>query len=290
MLRVANCPSQELALTNAAFVSPSDSDFVPYAELGDLVLFTRPHPEVEPGQIALNGVQRKLLRVSTGDTVRVEPFTPPTTQFNAAGMTLELEFTKLRTATDLNAAGRHEQVRTRASSSLPPPTRSPFMTHPRPTVIRIPNSFVSEQVDAVKMAESIKRAFVSQVFTVGQKAAVEYCGNNFLITVNSMLVENSPDGVRNSRGCMIPDTGLIFEAAHNSAIKITNQKVTTVNSSLFKAKEFSFEKLGIGGLGHAVRRHLQTSVFIPGVSPERGATTGYQARQGYAAARPARYR
>ena len=44
MLRVANCPSQELALTNAAFVSPSDSDFVPYAELGDLVLFTRPHP------------------------------------------------------------------------------------------------------------------------------------------------------------------------------------------------------------------------------------------------------
>ena len=140
------------------------------------------------------------------------------------------------------------------------------------------------------MAESIKRAFVSQVFTVGQKAAVEYCGNNFLVTVNSMLVENSPDGVRNSRGCMIPDTGLIFEAAHNSAIKITNQKVTTVNSSLFKAKEFSFEKLGIGGLGHAVRRHLQTSVFIPGVSPERGATTGYQARQGYAAARPARYR
>ena len=138
MLRVANCPSQELALTNAAFVSPSDSDFVPYAELGDLVLFTRPHPEVEPGQIALNGVQRKLLRVSTGDTVRVEPFTPPTTQFNAAGMTLELEFTKLRTATDLNAAGRHEQVRTRASSSLPPPTRSPFMTHPRPTVIRSP--------------------------------------------------------------------------------------------------------------------------------------------------------
>ena len=142
MLRVANCPSQELALTNAAFVSPSDSDFVPYAELGDLVLFTRPHPEVEPGQIALNGVQRKLLRVSTGDTVRVEPFTPPTTQFNAAGMTLELEFTKLRTATDLNAAGRHEQVRTQlfipsttnSSSPFKPihdrPSRSPIRPYP----------------------------------------------------------------------------------------------------------------------------------------------------------------
>ena len=111
------------------------------------------------------------------------------------------------------------------------------MTHPRPTV-PYPNSFVSEQVDAVKMAESIKRAFVSQVFTVGQKAAVEYCGNNFLVTVNSMLVEGAPDGVRNSRGLMIPDTGLVFEAAHNSAIKITNQKVTTVNSSLFRLRNF----------------------------------------------------
>ena len=112
MLRVANCPSQDLALTNAAFVNEADAAFVPYAELGDLVLFTRPHPDVERGTIALNGVQRKLLRVSTGDSLRVEPFTLPSSQFNAAAMTVELEFTKLRTATDLNAAGRHEQVRT----------------------------------------------------------------------------------------------------------------------------------------------------------------------------------
>jgi hypothetical protein len=53
----------------------------------------------------------------------VEPFTPPTTQFNAAGMTLELEFTKLRTATDLNAAGRHEQVRTSALHPFHHPAR-----------------------------------------------------------------------------------------------------------------------------------------------------------------------
>jgi hypothetical protein len=112
MLRVANCPSQDLALTNAAFVNEADAAFVPYAELGDLVLFTRPHPDVERGTVALNGVQRKLLRVSTGDSLRVEPFTLPSSQFNAAAMTVELEFTKLRTATDLNAAGRHEQVRT----------------------------------------------------------------------------------------------------------------------------------------------------------------------------------
>ena len=61
MLRVANCPSQDLALTNAAFVNAADAAFVPYAELGDLVLFCKPHDDVEKGTIALNGVQRKLL-------------------------------------------------------------------------------------------------------------------------------------------------------------------------------------------------------------------------------------
>ena len=66
---------QDLALTNAAFVNAADDAFVPYAELGDLVLFCKPHPEVERGTVALNGVQRKLLRVSTGDSLRVEPFT-----------------------------------------------------------------------------------------------------------------------------------------------------------------------------------------------------------------------
>ena len=166
MLRVANCPSQDLALTNAAFVSSADSDFVPYAELGDLVLFTRPHPEVEPGQIALNGVQRKLLRVSTGDTVRVEPFTPPVSQFNAAGMTLELEFTKLRTATDLNAAGRHEQVRIRPFPTHPSPD-APASVSPSPPPTDRPPTLRHDQVDAVKMADDVQVSVSSREVSRG---------------------------------------------------------------------------------------------------------------------------
>ena len=139
MLRVANCPSQDLALTNAAFVNAADAAFVPYAELGDLVLFCKPHDDVEKGTIALNGVQRKLLRVSTGDTLRVEPFTLPSSQFSAAAMTVELEFTKLRTAADLNAAGRHEQVRRapffdardlRGKGAAPPAFSQPRLSRP----------------------------------------------------------------------------------------------------------------------------------------------------------------
>ena len=45
-----------------------------------------------------------------GDTTRVEPFTVPASQFDTACFTLELEFTKLRTASDLIAAGRSEQI------------------------------------------------------------------------------------------------------------------------------------------------------------------------------------
>ena len=115
------------------------------------------------------------------------------------------------------------------------------------------------------MAAIIKRTFVSQVFTTGQKAAVEYCGNNYLVTVNSMLVSGTPEGVTSQRGCLVADTSFVFEAAHNSAIKITNQKTSTINSNLFKTKEFSFEKLGIGGLDKQFedifRRAFSSRVF-----------------------------
>ena len=161
MLRVANCPSQDLALTNAAFVNAADDAFVPYAELGDLVLFCKPHPEVLPGTIALNGVQRKLLRVSTGDSLRVEPFVMPAAQFSAAAMTVELEFTTLRTAADLNAAGRHEQVR-------PIQISTPNPVHPRPFRSRIPRS--TEEVPPKVMNTPFKSWNYHLAGTLGLRA------------------------------------------------------------------------------------------------------------------------
>ena len=137
MLRVSNCPSQDLALTNCAFVNAAYAKFIPHAEIGDVVLFVKPHPDVEPGALALNGVQRKLLRVSTGDTIRAEPFAVPSSQFTAAGMTLELEFTKLRTAAELNAVGRHEEVRE---------IRPPISSHPSDSFVpssRVRNSMAT---------------------------------------------------------------------------------------------------------------------------------------------------
>ena len=124
------------------------------------------------------------------------------------------------------------------------------------------------------MAAILQRSFVSQVFTVGQKAAVEYCGNNYLVTVNSMLVDGAAFGVTSMRGSMTPETKFVFEAPHGSGIKIGNQKQTTVNSSLFKTKDFSFEKLGIGGLDKQFedifRRAFSSRVFPQSVVKRLG--------------------
>jgi vesicle-fusing ATPase len=124
------------------------------------------------------------------------------------------------------------------------------------------------------MGAIVLRSFVSQVFTVGQKAAVEYCGHNYLVTFNSMLVQGVAEGVTSMRGVVTPETTFAFEAAHGSAIKITNQKSTSINSQLFKTKDFSFEKLGIGGLDKQFedifRRAFSSRVFPQSVVQRLG--------------------
>jgi vesicle-fusing ATPase len=66
------------------------------------------------------------------------------------------------------------------------------------------------------MGAIVLRSFVSQVFTVGQKAAVEYCGHNYLVTFNSMLVQGVAEGVTSMRGVVTPETTFAFEARRSS--------------------------------------------------------------------------
>jgi vesicle-fusing ATPase len=73
---------------------------------------------------------------------------------------------------------------------------------------------------------------------------------------------------------MTAETSFVFEAAHNSAIKMSNQKTSKVNTNLFKNKEFSFEKLGIGGLDaqfeNIFRRAFSSRVFPQSVVQRLG--------------------
>ncbi|KAK3431413.1 hypothetical protein EUGRSUZ_E03294 [Eucalyptus grandis] len=98
---VTNTPAADLALTNLAYCCPSDLHHfaVPGTKLSlasiadSFVLSVSPHENVRPGHIGLNAVQRRYLRVSTGDSISVSRFVPPE-NFDLALLTLELEFVK----------------------------------------------------------------------------------------------------------------------------------------------------------------------------------------------------
>ncbi|XP_010260512.1 PREDICTED: vesicle-fusing ATPase-like [Nelumbo nucifera] len=104
---VTNTPSADLALTNLAYCSALDlKNFaVPGSNLflalvaDSFVLSLRAHESIHDGNIALNAIQRRYARVSTGDTVSASRFIPPD-GFNLALLTLELEFVKKGTKSE----------------------------------------------------------------------------------------------------------------------------------------------------------------------------------------------
>ncbi|GJP83692.1 hypothetical protein CLOP_g13819 [Closterium sp. NIES-67] len=246
-LKVVNCPSPDLALTNFAFLSRAELPFFAayqgsstgFIEIGGNVLTVAAHDGVEPGGVALNAVQRRNARVSAGDRVPVGRFVPPPMNFELQSITLEVDF--------------HSKGRARA-----------------------------EQLDAAELSKDVVKRFAGQVLTVGQKISFEYRGTNFTLSV--ILVEfPAPEGQSgarafvSTRGLLVKQTGIIYEAAASSGIKIVNQKTGGGKAAaLFKQKDFNFEKLGIGGLdaqfADIFRRAFASRVFPPHIISRLGIT------------------
>lgn len=98
---VTNTPSRDLVNTNFAYCSQSDlrkfavpGSKLSFALVGDsAVLSLSAHESIPDGNIALNAIQRRHAKVSTGDTISVNRFVPPE-DFSLALLTLELEFVK----------------------------------------------------------------------------------------------------------------------------------------------------------------------------------------------------
>ncbi|CAN6689803.1 unnamed protein product [Malus baccata var. baccata] len=237
MMTVTNTPAAELALTNLAYCSPADlQNFaIPgtklnLASVGDsFVLTVSGHPSIQSGHIALNAIQRRHARVSSGDSVSVSRFVPPE-DFSLALLTLDLEFVKKGTK--------------------------------------------SEQVDAVRLSAQLKKRFINQVMTAGQRVSFEFLGINYIFTVNQAAVEGqekSNNGIE--RGMIVNDTYFIFETSNASGIKIVNQR-EAASSNIFRHKEFNLETLGIGGLSaefaDIFRRAFASRVFPPHVTNKLG--------------------
>ncbi|KAJ6767092.1 hypothetical protein OIU79_022959 [Salix purpurea] len=233
---VTNTPAADLALTNLAYCSPSDlhNFAVPRTKLflalvaDSSVLSFSPHENIRTGQIALNAIQRRHAKVSSGDTVSVSRFIPPE-DFNLALLTLELEFVKKGTR--------------------------------------------NEQIDAVILANQLRKRFANQVMTSGQRVTFEYHGNNYIFTVTQATVEGREDSNDVERGIIASDTYIVFEASNSSGIKIVNQR-EAASSNIFRQKEFNLQSLGIGGLGaefaDIFRRAFASRVFPAHVTSKLG--------------------
>ncbi|OEL20380.1 Vesicle-fusing ATPase [Dichanthelium oligosanthes] len=131
----------------------------------------------------------------------------------------------------------------------------------------------NDELDAVVLAQQLRKRFLDQVMTSGQRVPFEFYGTNYVFTVNQALLEGQESSTPLDRGFLSSDTYIIFEAAPNSGIKVINQK-EAASSKLFKHKEFNLEKLGIGGLSaeftDIFRRAFASRVFPPHVVSKLG--------------------
>ncbi|MBA0569380.1 hypothetical protein Golob_006815, partial [Gossypium lobatum] len=131
----------------------------------------------------------------------------------------------------------------------------------------------NEQVDAVHLANQLRKRFVNQVMTAGQKVTFEYHGNNYIFTINQAQLEGQETSIVPERGMISNDTYFIFEAQNSSGIKIVNQR-EAASSCIFRQKEFNLQSLGIGGLSaefaDIFRRAFASRVFPPHVTNKLG--------------------
>ncbi|GAB2277951.1 hypothetical protein Dimus_012650 [Dionaea muscipula] len=118
---VASTPGKDLAYSNFAYCSPSDfrrfvvaGSRLAFVSFGDLcVLPLAAHDAIANGQIALNAIHRRFLRVSTGETINFSKFVPPE-DFKLALLTLELDFVKKGAAADpIDALVLTQQLRSK---------------------------------------------------------------------------------------------------------------------------------------------------------------------------------
>ncbi|KAL4554011.1 hypothetical protein LXL04_039870 [Taraxacum kok-saghyz] len=122
-----------------------------------------------------------------------------------------------------------------------------------------------EQVDAVHLAQHLRKKFINQVMTAGQRVTFEHQGNGYIFTVSQVAVEGQEKAAI-ERGLLSSDSYIVFEASNSSGIKIVNQR-EAASSNIFRHKEFNLQSLGIGGLGNEFadifRRAFASRVFPP---------------------------
>ena len=223
ILAVANLPSNRLALTNKVYVSANTFHALPGGahppEGGLLIRIARSHPytcekhaEVQDGQIAMNGLQRRFLQLSLGALVEVKAFSAPP-NFCLASLEFTVDFLAKKAA---NTKGK-----------------------PR-------------EVDSERLSADVLTNYEYQPMEVGRVIAMDFEGTKLELTIKSLgnmeLEQNGSEYA--GQGQLLSPTVLIFSRAENAnGLVLKGGKVAgaqTANNIFLS--DFDFEKLGIGGL------------------------------------------
>ena len=98
-LTVVNMPSHDLATTGCIYVNPVDARAA-YVTLSSVygtssfVYRCAPHPEVPPGHVALNAVQRRLANAVASDQLKITDFLVPMRDFEIRALPVQAEWLK----------------------------------------------------------------------------------------------------------------------------------------------------------------------------------------------------
>jgi len=241
--QVANCPSQDLAFTNAVFMHPRDYTMLGgeastalYVEVSGFVYTARANDKVESGGIGMNSIQRRNVGASLADAVAVSVYT-------AAGQGGTLLST---------AAIEADFVVRRAARG-------------------------TEQLDGAALSTSILTKYANQYFTTGQTFAVEFQGQNLLLKVGpleSLVIDKGAGGGGGNVKCgmLVSQTQLMLAKAQGSPIVFTGLESQS-RKTIFK-QDFSFAEMGIGGLdkefSDIFRRAFASRIFPASVVKNLG--------------------
>ncbi|KAG2235194.1 P-loop containing nucleoside triphosphate hydrolase protein [Thamnidium elegans] len=247
LFQVVQCPTDNAALTNYAYVAPGSIDpKVHYITVArEFVFSVRIDRAMRRGQIGINGVHRRWASFSVGQEVTVEPY-----DIHSEGMDIYLGNLKL----DIDFFQRSS---------------------------RYPDEFKEEELD-----KAFSVNFHNQIFTKGQFFVFEYCGIKFRVTVTDLDVvdlnvlkkgevdarhEKQSDAVR---GILMRETNIEFSKVEGSFVNLKVSKKKAMTAKALIKPDFQFEDLGIGGLDdefNAIfRRAFASRIFPPALVEKLG--------------------
>lgn len=242
-LKVASSPDSALALTNQAFVHPSDAEGLSiapdaspvreksYISFKDHIFTFRANDKIQPGFIGLSNIQRQSVNVSLNEAVQVSAFIPSSDSIFLGTLKLEVDFLSK-------------------------------------------NKKVTDKYEAKDLKEAFVRTLEQQILVMGQRIVLDFKGNNLLLRVIEVQVINlselgKPTDDRKTSsggercGILIPETEVTFDKAQGSQINLVGSTATGGNK-IFRA-DWNFESMGIGGLnkefGDIFRRAFASRIF-----------------------------